>query len=306
MRSRLEDVPPWLDVFDLAQLLIWMLDKKAPKDHWQRPVHWKYAVYDDGIPEELRLSVRAFTAACSAQVTSPADGAQVIELLDKLFPRRLPTTASRIDPNRIINAKRRGETLRLLADAELQEEIQSSAPLGEKVYRDLRDTLCSVLDEISEQESSVRKKLDNPFDYQIAGATDLFWVSVGPPECNIQLRIKTKIVPWSDPLPQHRSDRAFWQRYMPKDAICFTFALEGGVVQAHNTQYLEGRWITIRRNGSIYLHPLSASFGNFSNNDLGGSAEGPGAVASMTDLRAFVISVLTNEKYWEYIVANTR
>ena len=34
MRTRLAEVPPWLDVFDLAQLLIWMLGEQAPKDHW--------------------------------------------------------------------------------------------------------------------------------------------------------------------------------------------------------------------------------------------------------------------------------
>ena len=56
MRNRLEQVPPWLDVFDLAQLFIGMLDDKAPKDHWQRPVHWKYAVYSDGLPGDLELS----------------------------------------------------------------------------------------------------------------------------------------------------------------------------------------------------------------------------------------------------------
>ena len=301
MRSRLEEVAPWLDVFDLGQLLIWMLDKNAPKGHWQRPVHWKYAVYIDGIPEELQLSVKAFTAACSFQATSPANGTQVVELLDKLFPPQLPTTVGRLDPNIITNAKRRGETTRILTTTQLQEEIQSSAPLAEKVYCDLRDTLRSVLDEISEQEPSVRVKLDNPFSYQIVGATDLFWMCVGPPEHDIQLRIKMKIVPWCDALPQDKSNRDFWQQHMPKDAICFTFALEGGVIQAHNTQYLDGKWVTIRRNGSIYLHPLSAAFGNYSNNDLGGSVKGPGLVASMNDVRSFVISLFSNEKYWEYI-----
>ena len=36
MRSRLSEVPPWLDVFDLAQLLMWMLDERAPKARWRR------------------------------------------------------------------------------------------------------------------------------------------------------------------------------------------------------------------------------------------------------------------------------
>ena len=253
MRSRLEEVPPWIDVFDLGQLLIWMLDEKAPKNHWERPVHWKYAIYNDKIPEESQLSIRAFTSACSAQITSPANGTQVVELLEKLFPRQLSKKVGQIDPNIIKNAKRRGETTRLLANAELQEEIQSSAPLAEKIYYELKDTLLVVLNEVSEQEPSAKVILNNPFNYQIIGATDLVWVSIGPPEHSIHLRIKTKVVPWSDPLPQNKSNRDFWQKHMPKDAICFTFALEGGVVQAHDTRYLEGRWVTIHKNGSIAI-----------------------------------------------------
>ena len=46
MRRRMDDVPPWLDVFDLGQILIWMLDEEAPKGNWQRPIAWNHAVYD--------------------------------------------------------------------------------------------------------------------------------------------------------------------------------------------------------------------------------------------------------------------
>ena len=63
MRYRLDEVPTWVDVFDLAQLLIWMLEVEPPKSHWQRPVHWNYARYTDSIPDELQMSIRAFTAA---------------------------------------------------------------------------------------------------------------------------------------------------------------------------------------------------------------------------------------------------
>lgn len=58
--------------------------------------------------------------------------------------------------NIIKNAKRHGETTKLLADAELQEEIQSSASLAEKIYYELKDTLLAVLNEISDQEPSAK------------------------------------------------------------------------------------------------------------------------------------------------------
>ena len=91
---------------------------------------------------------------------------------------------------------------------------------------------------------------------------------------------------------------------MPHDAICFAFALEGGVVQAHSTQYLAGRWITIGRDGALYMHPLSAAFGRYGDNDLGGSVEGPGTIASIDDIRQFAISVFTDAAFWEYVAAH--
>lgn len=304
MRYRLDEVPPWLDVFELAQLLIWMLDVKAPKAHWQRPVHWKHVVYIDELPEDTLLAIRAFTAACSNEVSSPASGTEALSLLKELFPPRLESVAGEIDVTDMVLAKRRGEAKKLLREAEIQEEIESCAPLAKKVYLNLRNELLAVLEEFSRVESSVRVLFDNEFHHQVVGATDLLCVSLGPPQLDIRLRIKAKIVTWSATTPANESNRAYWQEHMPRDSICFTFALEGGVVEAHNTRYLDGRWVTIGRNGTIYLHTLSAAFGRYGNNDLGGSAEGPGEPASMKDVREFAVSVFKREKYWEYIMAS--
>ena len=302
MRSRLDDVPPWLDVFDLAQLLIWMLDVKPPKNNWQRPVHWKYAIYSVGIPQELVMSIRAFTASCSTEVTSPADAAQTMRLLDELFPQQLPVPSEGIDPNIIVNARRRGEAKRQLTNAAIQEEIESAEPLAQFVYGQLREAILTVLDDISNQEPTAKVLTDNPFHHQIIGATDLMSVSIGPPECGIVLRVKAKVVTKSGTPISNESNRAFWQKHMPEDAICFTFALEGGIPEAHNSQYQDGRWVTVIRDGSLRLHPLSGGFfGSYSNNDLGGGAEGPGAVAAMQDVQDFTASLFTNERYWEYI-----
>ncbi len=302
MRSRLDNVPAWLDVFDMAQLLIWMLDVKPPKHHWRRPVHWRHAIYSDGIPQELQMSIRAFTAACSTEVTSPADAAQTITLLDELFQQQEPMPAVGVDPNIIINARRRGETRRHLTNAAIQEVIESAKPLAEFAHLQLREAILTVIDEISNQEPSAKVLFDNPFDYQIIGATDLLSVRAGPPACSIVLRIKAKVVTRSGTPLSNEGNRSFWQKYIPEDAICFTFALEGGVPKAEDSQYEDGRWVTVLRDGSLRLHPLSGGFfGDFSNNDLGGGAEGPGVAASISDIREFAISVFTNEKYWEYV-----
>ena len=219
------------------------------------------------------------------------------------FPRRPQSATGRIDTHKLLAAKTRGEASAVLAEAALADEIRSSAPLAERVYADLRDVVLSVLGDITSEGFPTRVVVDTEFTYQTIGATDLLWVAVGPERCSIQLRLKTKIVSWNDPLPGQRANRDFWQRYMPEDAMCFTFALEGGVLEAHNTQYLMGKWITVRRNGALCLHPLSAAFGNFSDNDLGGAAKGPGVPASMDEVRSFVSSLWSNATFWEYVGA---
>ena len=230
MRNRLEEVPPWLDVFDLSQLLIWMLDKGAPKDHWARPIHWNYAVYNETVPMPLQLSVRAFTGACSSSAISPADGGEVVSLLSILFPRQVSTKVGGIDPNVIVNAKRQGTANRLIAESNAQEEIEGSAPLAEYVYEQLRDTLLSVLKEVSQQEPSKRIIQNNNFHYALVGATDLLWVSLGPSPNNIHLRIKVKVVPWSDPPradKKRKENLDFWRQHMARSAIPLHFRFGG-------------------------------------------------------------------------------
>ena len=304
MRRRIPDVVPWLDVFGLSQLLTWMLDEEAPKRHWQRPVHWQHVQYPAGVPSDVLLSLRAVTAACSNPGVAPADGAELVALLERLFPSRGRGSAGQVNTAALVAAKTRGEASALRTEAALEEEIRSSAPLAERVYSELRDVVLGILGDISSEGIATRVILDAPFTYRAIGATDLLWVAVGPEACSIQLRLKAKIVPWSDPLPDERHNRDYWQKHMPEDAICFTFALEGGVVEASDGRYVMGKWVTVRRNGSIQLHPLSAAFGNFGNNDLGGSAEGPGVIASMEDVGSFVASVVSHETYWEYVGAH--
>ena len=303
MRRQTPEVVPWLDVFSLGQLLIWMLDEDAPKDHWQRPVDWRHVQYTSEMPNDVLLSLQAVTAACSNRHVSPANGTEFVELLERLFPRRPHSATGRVDTGKLVAAKTRGEATAVLTEAALAEEIRSSAPLAERTYADLRNVVLGVLSDMSTEGLPTRVILDKQFAYQTIGATDLLWVAVGPQRCSIQLRIKTKIVPWSDPLPRERWNRDYWQRHMSKDAICFTFALEGGVIEAGTGQYLMGRWVTVQRNGAIRLHPLEAAFGNFSNNDLGGSAEGRGETASMDDVRSFVLSLWGNATFWEYVGA---
>ena len=304
MRRRLDDVPPWLDVFDLGQILIWMLDEEAPKAHWQRPIAWNHAVYDPAIPQAKEQSIKAFTASCSYQVSGPANGLETLHLLDTLFPPEMPLQGVRFDASGIVEAKRRGEARKLLIEGALNEEIQSSAPLAERIYGQLRETVLEVLKQVSLHDPTARVVFDNAFHHQVIGAVDLVQVGVGPPNRNIKLRIKVKIVPRNETPMSNEGNRAFWRKHIAEDAICFTFALEGGVPQAGDVRYYDCRWITIRRDGAMYMHPLKGDLGiNYSDNDLGGSAGGPGTICSMQDVREYMTSVFTNPFFWEFVAA---
>ena len=227
MRTRVDAVTPWLDIFDLAQLLMWMLEIEPAKHHWQRPIHWRYAAYDERISDEAQRAIRAFTAACSISNTGPSDGAEAANLLDTLFPQQPPTLDAELDPQVIIAAKRRGESTKLLSNAAIAEEVEAAAPLAGRVYGNLKAMLAGLLDELSSFDTSTSTLVDNPFEYRIVGATDLYWVSVGPSACNIQLRLKSKVVPGSEPLPGRRSNRDHWQQHMPNDAILLCFRVGG-------------------------------------------------------------------------------
>ena len=187
----------------------------------------------------------------------------------------------------------------------LAEELEAGAPLAHSVYADLRQTLRAVCENIRAEEPSLRLDLDAEFRYDAVGATDLLWIVVGEGHVNLQLRVKCKVVPRSRASPEHESNASFWREHLPDDAICFTFAVEGGVVAAHSTNYLQGRWLTIGRDGGISLQWLNAAFGAFTNNDIGGKARGDPAPASMADVGAFATAALTDEEYWAYVTAAT-
>ena len=308
VRSRMEEVPAWLDVFALAQLAIWMLDEQvSERTSWQRPLHWRYAKYNSELGAETLLAINAFTAACATEPGAPQTGTECLELLNRLFPWNDPTLpeSSTLQLQEMRRGRRRGEATKRLAEARISEEVESSAGLAETTYRSLREAILSVAEDIRNAGERVRVTVNEEFRFGLIGATDLLWLHVGPSDVDIQIRVKVKVIPASTPPPSIAWNVEYWRRHLPNDAICFGFAIEGGVVAANNGAYLDGRWITVGRTGRLYMHELEAGFGPYGDNDLGGSVEGPGETCSTKDVGAYALSVLTNAKYWEYIAATS-
>ena len=156
-RSRLEDVPPWLDVFALTQLVMWMLDEQLSEHRsWPRPLHWRYAKYDAGVGEDTLLAINALTAGCAFESGGPGNGSECVELLGNLFPANdSPSVDSLDNPlDEMGHAKRRGLATKKLAEAKIAEEVESSASLAEITYRSLRKAILSAVEQVRAREPS--------------------------------------------------------------------------------------------------------------------------------------------------------
>ncbi len=310
VRSRMEDVVPWLDVFALAQLFIWMLDEQvSDKRSWARPLHWRHAKYDPMLGKETLLAINAFNAACAFESSAPVNGGECVDLLDQLFPNDSHVQSGSHSTNQLAEmrrGRRQGLAVKKLTNAKISEEIESSAGLAETTYLSLREAILAAAGEIGDEGVPVRFSFDNEFRYKLVGATDLLWLHVGPTDVDIQLRVKVKVIPASTPPPSIAQNVQYWRKHHPDDAICFGFAIEGGIVAASNITYLDGRWITIGRTGCLYMHELEAGFGSYGDNDLGGSVSGPGKNSTIQDVAEYAMSVLTDKRYWEYITATSR
>jgi serine/threonine protein kinase len=84
MMYRLDEVSPWLDIFQLSQVLIWMLSQD-PVKNWQRPLDYRYVRYLSNIETQYINSLYAFTGSCADESIAPKVAENAIELLDSLF-----------------------------------------------------------------------------------------------------------------------------------------------------------------------------------------------------------------------------
>lgn len=142
----MEDVLPWLDVHNLAQLFMWMARARPDKD-WQRALDPRWVNYDNRLPADLIHSIRALTALCTEQSVSPKSAWELVTLIDKLFPRELPPASSSINLSKIAEGRRRGMAAAGLAAAENTRIIEASFPIVAKTYVALCEELESLFAE---------------------------------------------------------------------------------------------------------------------------------------------------------------
>ncbi len=146
--QRMENPPPWLDVFMLSQLLIWML--QTIKRLWQRPLDWRFVQYHPNLPENHILFLRAITATCSEQTLSPATASELLTLINNILPTTfsIPEDANAEDrKNKVVAEGTARRNLRLAEDAAL---IDKGFAMFQIVLNPLMDELNKLLDNLSE------------------------------------------------------------------------------------------------------------------------------------------------------------
>lgn len=161
MMNRMTEVPPWLDIFELAQVLIWMTCEKPAKT-WARPLHWRWVNYDPRLPNEVTLSLRAVTALCSERSVSPPDALAMKELLARFFEERFSDGyETRPEEFKAIReAILASEAEKELNMAEDETLITACLPAFELAYAELRNAMNGLATEISHNGINVQVTID--------------------------------------------------------------------------------------------------------------------------------------------------
>jgi serine/threonine protein kinase len=133
MMNRLEEVPPWLDIFQLSQLLIWMVSEKPTKT-WSRPLDWRWVIYPEKMSDTLVLSIKALTAICSDPFVSPSNARELEQLIFNLLS--FNSSDKSLDPavNEIINSIKSGKAKSVIHSSGDLSVFNSSYPIFEKYF----------------------------------------------------------------------------------------------------------------------------------------------------------------------------
>jgi serine/threonine protein kinase len=160
MMNRMDEVVPWLDIFQLAQLLIWMV-QISPVKNWTRPLDWRWVNYDDRLPDNIIRYLRAITAQCSEQKISPQNAEELLGLLNRMFPPKynlLKEPKVDINIESIESGITAGEANRSINLAERSKLIEASYPTAKIFYNELRKGLEEIVAALQKHSVSFQKE----------------------------------------------------------------------------------------------------------------------------------------------------
>ena len=142
MMNRMDEIPPWLDVFQLSQLFIWMVSER-PSKSWSRPLDWRWVIYSNKISDSLMLSIRALTAICSDPNVSPGDASKLKQLIQNIFMETNDNEQDNSLVNGIKESIKTGKAKSVIASSSDLSIFNSSFPLFEKTLLTIKDHVAS-------------------------------------------------------------------------------------------------------------------------------------------------------------------
>jgi serine/threonine protein kinase len=258
MMNRMDVVPPWLDLFQLSQLLIWMIAEDTAFPYWDRPLDWRWVNYHRGLPADLILAIRAVTAVCSEQSTSPRNAREFSQLIRKRFSMERPNEDTRIsiDIESIRRGIARGQSIQDLARADDLWIVQASAAEAALFYGDLHSELVKLLQAFQQSSVPVQKSMDVEFASFVDGLKQsaeanpditLYELQCGDPgkHC-FQFRIHC--VTYLPSLSRHRNGPT-----LPDSSNLFTFYAQRYANMTRVSFPHFCRVLTLERDGSLMI-----------------------------------------------------
>lgn len=157
----MENVPPWLDIFLLSQLLIWMASENTNKPNIQRPLDWRWVVYPKFSDLNL-FGVRALTAKCSNYFTSPKNATELKVLINKLFGNKAVSVDSEdsFKINKVKEVARKGISSQIINFSNAHELIEVRLPSFVSICTELELGIKDMIAKLSNDfriESNERK-----------------------------------------------------------------------------------------------------------------------------------------------------
>jgi serine/threonine protein kinase len=209
MQWRQEAVSPWFDIFELSQVMLWMLQAERPAKHyWQRPVDWRFVRFDDRLPPRTTQKLRAIAAQCSAEELSPKDGHELFNLLAKYFPdKELAMAApSAINGEGILSGLAQAAAIDALRKAEDQRVVESAYPAAVAFTDAIRDSVWDLIRRLETElpQCTIRNRQNGDFGSgseklltttnHSGGQVFEFWIeAAGRPHCGFAVRMTVHI-----------------------------------------------------------------------------------------------------------------
>lgn len=145
------EVPPWLDVFLLSQLLISMTSQRSVKN-WEKPLDWRWIVFIAGIDFQIQEKIKAIIAICSNPYTSPQNAQQLIDLIDVLFYEKEIITMEDKNYDEIRKKIQAGKAISISKYSDDREMFEAQAPLFTLTVKKLEDVIFSYCKKIKNEQ----------------------------------------------------------------------------------------------------------------------------------------------------------